>query len=911
MDFDSLPDDNAAPIADAQAPNTGAMDFDSIADDGDKYSTTGQQVGAGLEGASQGILGPVAPYLEHHAFHVPNEDILGRQKANPITHGVGEALGLGAGMLTGTGEAALMEGAGKAATEAVGLNLAKDASYLHKVGSSVVQQAAEMAVLQGSDETSKMILNDPDTSAQSAIANVGMASAIGGLTGGVLTGVVSPLWKATLGPKLETGLNTLRDHYNGLGGAVPREAADAIKTLGIEPGPIMRSALSEDPGMVERFNVLKEKQHPEVLDAIEDLHKNAANSVAESLGVDPTNIEVYSDHDGGVKVVDAFKDEYKTKYGPQADAMNKRNADAAVIDVPDEARRTSAGKLIEKAMNTVGTDSPYYKDYEHYAQRLMAKDTIGQMDQLKTEVNGRLTAAFREGDGNKITMYKDIKNHIADFQEAQIEKNELVKYGDQVSGQKGQSAKALIDERRMINNSYRDFANMSDEVLGHLKLGDFKGAGNLTNKISDITPEIANKKFTIKGNEDFMGLLQDKFPNTYKAVIENEQKKFLKPAILQAKGDATINVKKLNDIISKTEAGQKNYIDAIIPAQAQAKVKAANDLIASIPNPKSSGTAGWLTKTMKNVPNGLLAGIGMVANHNPLIGFLAGEGAGIISHKIPDALNLSFLKWAGSNQPVKAEGMKAMIDFFHNTYKGDNLIGKATQSVFEPGAKVLATNLMPAKADREKLDKLVTRVQNNPTQFMQSNSQGDLGHYLPDHQAGVSKAVASSVQYLQTLKPQPFKSSPLDKPIEPSPAQKTRYDRALDIAQQPAIVMQHLKDGTLQATDIQDLNAMYPGLYQKMVTNLSNHMNAQTADDAPIPYRTKMGMSLFMGTPLDGTMQPHAIQAAQMTYVPKATGPQSPQQGEGKKHSTEKLGKDNKSYMTPTQTAEADRAKRD
>lgn len=884
--------------------------------DENKYGSTGQQAITALEGAGQGALGPLGPFLERRVLGVPRADILARQKENPISHGAGEALGLGAGMLAGTGEAGVMTKAGELANEAAGLGrLAEDASYLHKVGSSVIQQAAEMAVLQGSDETSKMILQDPDTSAQSAIANVGLSAAIGGATGGVLTGVVSPLWKATVGPKIEAGLNSLRDHYNGLGGAVPKEAANAINTLGIEPGPIMRSALSEDPAMIERFNVLKEKQHPQVLEAIDDLHTNASNSVAESLGINPTAVEVHSDYDGGVKTLESFQKEFDNKYKPLQDALNKRDADAAEISIPDEARRHSAGKLIEKAMNAVGTDSPYYKEYENYAQRMMAKDTIGQLDKLKTEINGKMSQAYRAADTNTATALKDIKMHLTDFQEAQIEKQGI---GIDKEGFKGKGrvsaqelAQDLIAERKMINNSYRDFAAMSDDLSNHLGIGDFKGAGNLNRKLEfKLSPEEVNRKFSFKGNKDFMELLQSKFPETYDSVVENERKRFLKLAVLQAKGDAAINVKKLNDIISKTMAGQKEYVDAIIPAQAQARIKAANDLLASIPNPKSSGTAGWLTKTMKNVPSGLMAAVGMIADHNPFAGFLIGEGAQALSHKIPDAMNLAFLKWAGSNQPVKAEGMKAMIDFFHNTYKGDNLIAKATKAVLKPGAQVIAANLMPVKADRDKLDKLVTKIQNNPDKFMQAQTQSDVGHYLPDHQAGISKTTTTAVQYLQTLKPQPFKSSPLDKPIEPTKAQQSRYDRALDIAQQPAIVMQHLKDGTLQASDIQDLNAMYPGLYHKMVTQLSNEMNTKTADDEQIPYRTKIGMSLFMGTPLDSTMTPMAIQAAQLTHLPTQK-PQGPGKGEDSKHSTEKLGKSNKSYQTPGQAAEADRSNRE
>jgi hypothetical protein len=169
-----------------------------------QYGTPSQQIKTGLEGAAKGVLGPAAPYIETKVLKVKPEDIRLRAETNPITHGLGEAAGLLGSAMTGFGEAAAMTKAGELATGAVGLaNLAKDASLGYKVGSSVVQQAAEMAVLQGSDEISKQILKDPDASAETAISNIGLAAALGGAGGAIITGAASPLWQATAGPKVE------------------------------------------------------------------------------------------------------------------------------------------------------------------------------------------------------------------------------------------------------------------------------------------------------------------------------------------------------------------------------------------------------------------------------------------------------------------------------------------------------------------------------------------------------------------------------------------------------------------------------------------------------------------------------------------------------------------------------------
>lgn len=183
VSFDNLKED--APSSPPQmfddlkedAPTQGGGDFDSLVDDSQKYSTTGHQIGTAVEGAAQGVLGPLAPLIETQVLGIPKEDIVGRQNANPWTHGIAETAGLAGSMLVGTGEAAL---AAKAA-EAV----AKTAE-LGKLGSAVIKGAISNGIIQGGDEVSKWMLGqgDPQESVGAKLAHVGAAGLFGGLMGG-------------------------------------------------------------------------------------------------------------------------------------------------------------------------------------------------------------------------------------------------------------------------------------------------------------------------------------------------------------------------------------------------------------------------------------------------------------------------------------------------------------------------------------------------------------------------------------------------------------------------------------------------------------------------------------------------------------------------------------------------------
>lgn len=897
----------------APAPQTSAEGFDPDAflEDArsEQYGTPGQMAKTFVEGAAEGLAGPLAPYLEKKLHIAKPEDMLARREENPITHGVGQA----AGLLSPVGEGALIAKAGEAAAGAAGLSkaaaLLPEASLGFKVGSSAVTNAAEMAVLSGSDETSKMILNDPKTSAESAIANIGLAAALGGAGGAFFTGAVSPLWQATAGPKVEAALGGFRNHING-GLVLPEELKAAESMLGIQVAPELKAAMSGNSMAEGHYNILKESQNKYIADGLDKLHTDLSESVGKGLGISPDSIAIHSENEAGHELLETFNKEYNQKYGPIAEQLEKRNAEAAKISISDDARLDRYGKLLEEGMNKVGTDSPAYKLYNEWGNRLLAKESVGGMDMLKTELGGDIEKAMRAGDRNTLQALRDIRSSIGDFQEQVISNQASKLEADGVNGA-GKMASEMMAERAATNAAYKDFAKMSSELTDHLGVGGFKGAGTLKNKLSEkVSAEQLLNKFSFKGNADFIPFLQKNFPEVYEQVRQNELKRFLKPAVLMAKGEQPINISKLNQLIEKGMAGQKEYVQSILPQGAIERIQAADKLASALPNLKSSGTAGHLTKLLKDIPRSAMAAVAMVTGHNPFMGGIIGEMAQLLGRDAPDALRLAHLKFLGSSEPIKSEGFKAMVDFFHNTYKGENVLAKATENVFKKGTQVLMASQMPNEADRTKLDKAVTKMTVNPGLYTQSQDS-HLGHYLPQHQQAVTQTTASQLQYLQQLKPKPHILGPLDKPVPPQPVEIARYNRALDIAQSPHIVLQHVKDGTLQISDIKDLHSMYPGLYQQMSTKLSNQMTSQHADEEPIPYKTKMGISLFLGTPVDASMQPQAMMASFLSHKqPQGTqNGEQPQQPHVK--SMKSLGKSNASYQTPVQAAESYRGKRD
>lgn len=150
-----------------------------------KYDTGTQQVIAGVEGLAQGLLGPIAPMVEK-AIGVPEEDILAREKAHTGTSMAGEVLGL----VSPVGQGALLTKAAGMATKGM-----KAVTGAERIMASGARGAIETALFSAGDETSKFILNDPEQSAETAIANIGLSVLLGGTLGSAF-GAVPVGWNA-------------------------------------------------------------------------------------------------------------------------------------------------------------------------------------------------------------------------------------------------------------------------------------------------------------------------------------------------------------------------------------------------------------------------------------------------------------------------------------------------------------------------------------------------------------------------------------------------------------------------------------------------------------------------------------------------------------------------------------------
>lgn len=256
---------------------------------------------------------------------------------------------------------------------------------------------------------------------------------------------------------------------------------------------------------------------------------------------------------------------------------------------------------------------------------------------------------------------------------------------------------------------------------------------------------------------------------------------------------------------------------------------------------------------------------------------------------------------------TRSDALKASVDYVAAVIQGQKIFTKATENVFRAGGEVLSSDMIPDAKSRERLEKSLAYASNFDNAV---NIGGDMGHYLPEHSAQAAALSSAATQYLNTLKPSQTKASPLDSASPVDPVKQQNYQRALGVAQQPLMVLQYLKSGTLQPVDVTTLKTIYPSLHAKMLSKAFDQMTDAMSKGYVVPYHQRASLSLLMGQPMDSTLTPPLMQAVMAANAPKGGAPHSGGAQRSVSSSTARtMEKMNQMYATPSQARSSQRVK--
>lgn len=824
----------------------------------EKYGTIKQKALTAAEAAATGFAGPLATAAEVglSKLGVPGltpEEQEAREKVNPYTHGIAKGAGLIGGLATGVGELGLLA---KGAEAAIGATrLAGATSTSAKVGSAALKGLIEMGGLGAGDEVSDQILgksNPESTSAAvgSVLSHAGASGLFGTVAGGALS-------------------------LGGMGaGAVLKNIAN--REIGMKAAQFL-----EDFGNRWKFN----QENPSLVDSI---HREL------------------SDFFGSTN---EMADEVYGSKGLKSQAIEK------LVPEMSNPIKLQNQKISDILQNKV---SEMVKDPETYPSRLTKK--------LITDSN-----RWSEVATNPNATSNDVFNATQDL------KQQLQAYSkfDKFVG-------PLSTEKEFIGVA----KDLQHQLVGHLEDTNVWGkAGELQKGVNKAFREFlpAQKDFLSKFTTKELGepIVDPGKINTYTNQLGKPSAE-IKQSMMKNYIEAA---EKYRDQISSLH--QKLGVESPITPSSLNAVKSSY-------GEETSGSAladqihgPGITNAMTSLATGLGGAIG-----GHLTGFTGAEAAGattglLVAKKLAPILekglgkrikaefvplvlkvigdgNFSALGEALEHAGNITEGNSAIQSGVDALFSGGNLVGK---KVFDNNVDAKSKDKIIKFIEEDGLNKQLQNSLQNSTpkqpaviphfahggeverplesQKPQTKNVDDdkLSRAYPEQGMLLATAKSRVFNYLKNAQPQKNQAKlPFD--VEHENAEHKRsYARTLDIADKPLSILKHIQKGTLEPAHIEHMKQMWPEVHAQVSKKITERMlkGQEKGEKAP-PFHIRQGLSMLVGAPLDSTMTPAAIQAAQSVFTNQQSSPQSATKN---KNNTSKLGEVAKNHQTIGQAAES------
>jgi hypothetical protein len=132
----------------------------------------------------------------------------------------------------------------------------------------------------------------------------------------------------------------------------------------------------------------------------------------------------------------------------------------------------------------------------------------------------------------------------------------------------------------------------------------------------------------------------------------------------------------------------------------------------------------------------------------------------------------------------------------------------------------------------------------------------------------VGQRAISAVQFLQSKIPKrPYEAifpTETQKPYEPSSMDLAKFERYIQVVDNPMSVLGDLEAGTLTQDHIEALRAVYPRLYSEIKQSVLTGLQSKAESD--VPYSKKVQISILFGVPVDASLIGRNIAGMQAMY---------------------------------------------
>lgn len=861
------PDDFLAESANAPAASDsgGGFNPDQFLKDSDTtdHSTLGEKIKTGIEGVGRGLTygasDALAKGLRSGASALgvsddnldliapSSEDMVARQEANPLTSRGSEIGAQVVGAVTGAGAPGLI---GSAAKGIVPTAL-RGAGFWSKIGAGAITGAIEGGLLQGGDEVSKAFLGqgDPEAPVAGALLNMGAASLLGGGVGSLFGGSSSALAKigetqagAKMGQLLEDLGNRwgFRQENPNVVTAIYNEVKPFFEENSLMKKNVFQSGGVKDQALMRTLpNQVSDDMIQHAIDMGSTADKVSENLVKDGAGR------------GG-------RNEFKQTIARYTDATNNAKTPYDFFKAADQLKQ-EVGSYVpwqEYKAGLIHKSDPRYS---------LIKNSASMYDKIAKSLESEATW------GDAGVFQKDLNAAVSKFIPAEKDFGTFTK---KVQGVRTLDPATIKTYANQLGKSGADVA----EEIRPQKMKNYVEASN------DFRDEI-NASYTKHGLDAPMA------PHSLNATMESYGQK------------------------SKGAEIADYLFDSGVP-----------DFSSKVSSKIAGATAGASFGYHEDGARGALAG-GLAGFAAPRLAPILGRA---ITHKmVPLALGL--LKTGG------AKGIMQALDYADHASSGVQKMNKGVEALFR-GTGQQAIDLQSSDKDREKLRKFVengdlTRQMQKQVQQAQqpapqvpaqgyahggdikevyggsapkpvapilAASTNPLENHAPEQNVLIQAAKGRVNNYLSSIRPQPPMNLPFDKQM-PDKQKERSYDKALDIANQPLSILNHIKAGTLTPEQMKHFTSMYPEAHNQISKKITEKITKAQVDGENPPYKVRQAMALFLGSPLDSSMSPQSLQSVQAVYAKaKAQSAQAPGGNPNKGKAT--LSKVSQSAMTGDQS---------
>jgi hypothetical protein len=204
-------------------------------------------------------------------------------------------------------------------------------------------------------------------------------------------------------------------------------------------------------------------------------------------------------------------------------------------------------------------------------------------------------------------------------------------------------------------------------------------------------------------------------------------------------------------------------------------------------------------------------------------------------------------------------------------------------------------------------DKIENLSATPPGQLADQMNKSGINKVAPNVAPHLMSTAGNALGFLQSKLP-PKGNDLLDDHSEPSEMDKHRFMVYHKVISDPASVIDHIKDGSLNGQHMEALSTVYPDLHQDMKDKLLEGLADMHADGQKLDYHQRQAMSLFLGRPLDSTMTPQASQAIiNSAGIQQAQRQQATSQKKASGVELKQINKVDSLYATPLQARAIDR----